>query len=225
VRRACRSRPRPPSTRPPGDLLAVMPEPSAGCAGAALGRPVSASSGIGVVRPMSDALKDRVRALDAAVKVGDRQRSRWSTTLGCGPGPRQMTSSSRILLTWLVSCTAHSRWLNARCRQPGHADPGDGRTGPGARIDHGELAGARMGHDQGLASGVAWTPVAVDLRTGVGHRAAQCTHAGRPQDPGPVTSPKYSWACSESVNQAPSVTVTSLMTVLAEEVRWPPWPR
>jgi hypothetical protein len=48
-----------------------MPEPSAGCAGAALGRPVSASSGIGVVRPMSDALKDRVRALDAAVKVGD----------------------------------------------------------------------------------------------------------------------------------------------------------
>ena len=50
VRRPCRSRPRPPSTWAPGDRLAVMPGPSAGCAGAAFGRTVPAWSAESTVR-------------------------------------------------------------------------------------------------------------------------------------------------------------------------------
>jgi hypothetical protein len=67
----------------------------------------------------------------------------------------------------------------------GHADPGDGRASPGPRIDPVELAGGRMGHDQGLAVGGGLDAVEVELPAGVGRRAADRQPPERlPRDPG-----------------------------------------
>lgn len=125
-------------------------------------------------------------------------------------------------MTWLVFCTAHSR-------RPFSTRPSTWGTLIPAILALAPLVGSTLYSSplvewatiRVLPPRAAWMPLRLNspLVSAAGPLSARVRNGfGMPARP---TGTKYSWACSESVNQAPRlVTATSLMTEVWGSANW-----
>src|SRR5215218_9042141 len=166
--------------------------------------------------PVSNLALTTARRRPKRAAVAGTWNSSLVMTLSTTPEVR--SGASRILGTWLVFCTAHSRPASStRPSTWGTLTPAMAALAPvsGSTVYSWPLADWATIRVFPLA--VAWMPLRLNspLVSAAGPLSASVLNDA-PGTPARLTGTKYSWARRESVNQAPRpVTATSLMTVVA----------